>query len=191
MNPWNHQNELTDELLAKASKIRLIVLDVDGVLTDGVIGMDDDGREFKHFHVRDGSALAGWIRTGRQVAILSGRFAQCVEHRARDLKIPIVIQGNPQKINGLLQILEQTGMNLDQTCFMGDDLPDLPLFEMVGLAACPADAVEEIRTKAHFISQNRGGQGAVHDLLTRLMKTQGIWQDHVQWYFEHASSSGA
>ena len=177
-----HHPKTSDDFITRANRIKLIVLDVDGVMTDGVIAFDDNGHEHKHFHVRDGSAIAGWLRSGRLIAILSGRYARCVEHRAKDLKIPIVIQGNPRKINGLLGIRQQTGLSLDQTCFMGDDLPDLPLFHMVGLAASPADGVEEIQAKAHFVSQNRGGHGAVHDLVSHLMKTQGIWSDHVQWY---------
>lgn len=172
----------------RANRIRLIVLDVDGVLSDGRIIVDDDGREAKNFHVRDGSALAGWLRTGRTVAILSGRYARCVEHRAKDLGIPIVLQGNPRKLAGFHEILNRTGLTAAQTCFMGDDLPDLPLFGQVGLAACPADAVNEIREKAHFISGSPGGQGAVHDLVRQVMQVQGLWQEHVQWYFSREES---
>jgi 3-deoxy-D-manno-octulosonate 8-phosphate phosphatase (KDO 8-P phosphatase) len=172
----------------RANRIRLIVLDVDGVLSDGRIIVDDDGREAKNFHVRDGSALAGWLRTGRKVAILSGRYARCVEHRAKDLGIPIVLQGNPRKLAGFHEILNRTGLTAAQTCFMGDDLPDLPLFGQVGLAACPTDAVDEIREKAHFISGSPGGQGAVHDLVRQVMQVQGLWQEHVQWYFSREES---
>ena len=178
----------SDDFQARASRIRLIVLDVDGVLSNGMITVDDDGREEKSFHVRDGSALAGWLRTGRAVAILSGRYARCVEHRARDLGIPIVLQGNPRKLAGFHEILDQTGLSADQACFMGDDLPDLPLFGLVGLAACPADAVDEVRQAAHFISNQAGGQGAVHDLVSQVMKVQGLWQEHVQWYFHREDS---
>lgn len=183
------QNLLSSEdFQERASRIRLIVLDVDGVLSDGRIIVDDDGRESKHFHVRDGSALAGWLRTGRTVAILSGRYARCVEHRAKDLGIPIVLQGNPRKLSGFQEILDRTGLTADQACFMGDDLPDLPLFSQVGLAACPADAVEEVRAEAHFISRQPGGQGAVHDLICQVMKAQDLWQEHVQWYFHREES---
>lgn len=177
-----------DDFQARASRIRLIVLDVDGVLSDGRIIVSDDGQESKNFHVRDGSALAGWLRTGRTVAILSGRYARCVEHRARDLGIPIVLQGNPRKLAGFQEILDCTGLTADQACFMGDDLPDLPLFSLVGLAACPADAVDEVRAEAHFISSQAGGQGAVHDLVCQVMNAQGLWQEHIQWYFHREES---
>jgi 3-deoxy-D-manno-octulosonate 8-phosphate phosphatase (KDO 8-P phosphatase) len=176
-----------DELIDRARDVRLIVMDVDGVLSDGVIAVDDEGREHKHFHVRDGSAIAGWIRSGRHAAILSGRKARCVDHRARELGIPYVLQGNPRKIEGLQEILGRTEATLRQTCFIGDDLPDLPLFGMVGLSACPSDAVEEILAASHFVSRHPGGRGAVHELIRLVMEAQGLWKSHVDWYFHRES----
>lgn len=174
----------SDDFVIRAEKIRLIVMDVDGVLSDGIIAVNDQGQEHKNFHVRDGSAIVGWLRTGYQAAILSGRSAKCVDIRAKELGIPFVLQGNPRKISGLHHILHQTGYSLAETCFIGDDLPDLPLFGMVGLAASPADAVEEIQQQSHFISRYAGGRGAVNDLIRSLMKVQNRWQEHMDWYFK-------
>lgn len=189
MTPTSNSPLMSYDFHLRAEKIRLIILDVDGVLSDGIIAVDDNGQEHKNFHVRDGSALAGWLRSGRSVAILSGRTARCVDHRARDLGIPIVLQGNPQKLAGFHEILERTGLSPEQTSFMGDDLPDLPLFSLVGLAACPADAVEEVQSVAHFKSIQKGGHGAVHELVSHLMKAQGIWQAHIDWYFKRESTA--
>lgn len=172
----------TNDLIERARQIQLIVFDVDGVLTDGVIAIDDDGKESKNFHVRDGSAIAGWIRLGGKAAILSGRKSRSVERRAQELGVSRVILGNPQKIKGFEEILDHADVSADRTCFVGDDLPDLPLFRRVGLAACPADAAEEIRESAHFISRFPGGRGAVHEVVSLVMKSQNLWKSHVDWY---------
>lgn len=179
----------SEDFNERAGRIRLIVMDVDGVLSDGVIAVDDQGQEHKNFHVRDGSAIVGWLRQGNSAAILSGRYAKCVDHRAKDLGIPIVLQGNPRKISGLQEILHKTGLTLQETCFIGDDLPDLPLFGMVGLAASPSDAVDEVLDQSHFISRFTGGRGAVNDLIRQIMIVQGNWQRHIDWYFERESLS--
>ena len=171
----------------RAGRIRLIVMDVDGVLTDGLIIVDDQGQEQKNFNVRDGSALVGWMRTGGKTAILSGRYARCVEHRARDLGIQHVLQGNPRKLAGLARILQEAGVTLEETCFVGDDLPDLPLFGRVGLAAAPADAVDEVLAKAHFVSSHTGGRGVLNQLVKAIMQVQQTWQGHIDWYFERES----
>lgn len=176
-------NERMDgDLIERAQQVRLIVLDVDGVLTDGVIAIDEHGHEMKHFHVRDGSAVVGWIRSGGKVAILSGRKSRAVEHRARELGIDLVLQGNPQKIQGFHEILESSGVSANHACFVGDDLPDLPLFRLVGLAACPSDSTDEIREAAHFVSRYPGGRGAVQEVVSMVMKSQNLWQSHVHWY---------
>jgi len=185
----SHQPQawLSADFAERAGKIRLIVMDVDGVLTDGLIIVDDQGQEQKNFNVRDGSALVGWMRTGGKTAILSGRYARCVEHRARDLGIQQVLQGNPRKLAGLAQILQEAGVTLEETCFVGDDLPDLPLFGRVGLAAAPADAVEEVLAEAHFVSSHTGGRGVLNQLVKAIMQVQQTWQGHIAWYFERES----
>ena len=117
-----------------------MLLDVDGVLTDGIIALDDNGVETKHFHVRDGAAVSLWRRAGRRAAILSGRFAPAVDRRAAELGIAPVLQGAASKLDPFRDLLRDLGLEPHQVAYMGDDLPDLPVLAHVGLAACPADA---------------------------------------------------
>src|SRR3954454_19567704 len=131
------------DLPALCGPIELLVVDVDGVLTDGVIAIDDRGVETKHFHVRDGSAISLWRKAGKRVAILSGRFAPLVDRRAAELGIAPVIQGAPEKGPPFRALLGELNLEARRACYVGDDLPDLPVLLAAGLAACPADAAEE------------------------------------------------
>jgi 3-deoxy-D-manno-octulosonate 8-phosphate phosphatase (KDO 8-P phosphatase) len=162
-----------DELLRA---IELIVLDVDGVLTDGAIIVDDNGVESKHFHVRDGGGISLWRKSGKRVAILSGRKAACVDLRGKELGISPILQGEPRKLAPFLKLLDELNLQPRQVCFMGDDLPDVPVLRVAGLAACPADAAAEVRAVAHVVTDARGGQGAVRELIERLLKQQGLWE---------------
>ena len=156
--------------------IELIVLDVDGVLTDGAIIVDDNGIESKHFHVRDGSGISLWRKSGKRIAILSGRRAACVEVRGKELGISPIIQGEPRKLAPFLKLIDSMNLRPSQVCYMGDDLPDLPILRVAGLAACPGDAVEEVRAMAHLVTRAGGGQGAVREVIERLLKHQGLWE---------------
>lgn len=157
--------------------IELIVLDVDGVLSDGVIAVDDNGVETKHFHVRDGSGISLWRKSGKRVAILSGRTAKCVDIRGRELGISPIIQGEPRKLAPFLKLLEEMKLEPHQVCYMGDDLPDVPVLRVAGLAACPSDAVEEVRSVSQIVTRAAGGQGAVREVIERILKRQGLWQE--------------
>src|SRR5262245_5303181 len=139
----------TAELSTRIAPIELLVLDVDGVLTDGRIIYADDGQEIKAFHVRDGAAITWWREAGKRVAIISGRSSPAVRQRARELAIDAVIQGVSGKLSALRSLL--TGMELrpEQVCAVGDDLPDLPLLKNVGLAVAVADACAQVRQDAH------------------------------------------
>jgi 3-deoxy-D-manno-octulosonate 8-phosphate phosphatase (KDO 8-P phosphatase) len=165
------------ELTGRCQPIELLVADVDGVLTDGVIALDAEGRETKHFHVRDGMAYAIWHRAGKQAAILSGRTAGAVARRAAELKIAHVLQGHEQKAGPLRSLIEGLGISPRQVCFVGDDLADLPVLRLVGLAACPADAVAEVKSAAHLITQAPGGRGAVREVVEFILKSQGRWSE--------------
>src|SRR5206468_2856144 len=138
------------ELAARCRPIELLVVDVDGVLTDGVIALDDRGVETKHFHVRDGGALTAWRAAGKRAAILSGRRSAAVERRAEELGIAAVIQGAAHKGPPFRDLIAGMGLDARQVCYMGDDLADLPVLEAVGLAACPADAAPEVIAAAHL-----------------------------------------
>ena len=127
-------------LAERMARIELLVLDVDGVLTEGRVTYLDDGREMKSFHVRDGAGLRYWIDSGRQAAIISGRNSPTVARRAEELGIAHVIQGTSAKLSALRQLLEQTGLSPDRIAAIGDDLPDLPLLRNVGLGVAVADA---------------------------------------------------
>jgi YrbI family 3-deoxy-D-manno-octulosonate 8-phosphate phosphatase len=167
------------ELAARCRPIELLVADVDGVLTDGVIALDDQGVETKHFHVRDGMAYSLWHRAGKQSAILSGRRGTAVERRAAELKIAHVLQGHDQKAAPFLTLIEGLHFLPHQVCFVGDDLADLPVLRAVGLAACPADAVAEVKGAAHLITQAPGGRGAVREVVEVILKSQGRWDELV------------
>jgi 3-deoxy-D-manno-octulosonate 8-phosphate phosphatase (KDO 8-P phosphatase) len=157
------------------ARIQLLLLDVDGVLTDGRIVYTDAGQEIKAFHVRDGSGLKCWRKSGRRVAILSGRSSPAVTRRAAELGIDPVVQGADEKLPALNRILMETGLRPDQVCAVGDDLPDLPVLSRCGLAVAVADAVPEVKAIAHFVTNEPGGHGAVREVVEWLMRGQGTW----------------
>ena len=172
------------DIANRCRPIELLVADVDGVLTDGVITLDDRGIETKHFYVRDGMAYALWHRAGKQSAILSGRRAAVVERRAAELKIAHVLQGHEQKAAPLRSLIEGLGFAPFQVCFVGDDLADLPVLRAVGLAACPADAAAEVKVASHLVTHASGGRGVVREVVEVILKAQGTWTDLIGSTFE-------
>jgi 3-deoxy-D-manno-octulosonate 8-phosphate phosphatase (KDO 8-P phosphatase) len=164
------------DLAARCEPIELLVVDVDGVLTDGVIAVDDRGVETKHFHVRDGLAYALWHRAGKQAAILSGRRTTAVERRAAELGIAHVLQGLDRKDEPFRALIGSLGLAPHQVCFVGDDLPDLPVLRAVGLAACPGDAAAEVQGAVHLVTNAPGGRGAVREVVEVILKSQGRWE---------------
>jgi 3-deoxy-D-manno-octulosonate 8-phosphate phosphatase (KDO 8-P phosphatase) len=165
------------ELAARCQPIELLVADVDGVLTDGVIALNGQGDETKYFHVRDGMGYALWHHSGKLSAILSGRRSAAVDHRAAELKIGHVLQGQEQKAGRLRALIEELRLRPRQVCFVGDDLADLPALLTVGLAVCPADAVDEVKSAVHFVTQAPGGQGVLREVVETILKSQGKWSD--------------
>src|SRR3954454_647632 len=163
------------DLPALCGPIELLVVDVDGVLTDGVIAIDDRGVETKHFHVRDGSAINLWRRAGKRAAILSGRWAPLVDRRAAELGIAPVIQGAADKGPPFRALLGELNLEARQVCYVGADRAALPVLAAVGLAACPADAAAEVRRAAHFVAEAAGGRGAVREVVELILKHQGTW----------------
>jgi 3-deoxy-D-manno-octulosonate 8-phosphate phosphatase (KDO 8-P phosphatase) len=166
---------VSESLAERARRVRLLVLDVDGVLTDGRITYTADGVEVKSFHVRDGSGLVFWQRLGGRVAIISGRTSAAVDVRAKELGIADVRQGIGDKRAALTELLTATGVRAAETCAVGDDLPDLPLLRMCGLAVAVADAVPEARAAAHYVTGAPGGTGAVREVVELLLRAQGQW----------------
>lgn len=172
-----------NDLAVRCQRIELLVADVDGVLTDGVIALDDSGLETKHFSVRDGMAYAIWHRAGKQAAILSGRVSPAVNRRAAEQKIAHVLQGCEQKAGPFRRLVEELKLSPSQVCFMGDDLADLSVLRSVGLAACPGDACNEVKEVAHLVTQATGGRGAVRELVEVILKSQGKWTDLINVAF--------
>jgi YrbI family 3-deoxy-D-manno-octulosonate 8-phosphate phosphatase len=163
-------------LAERMAAIELLVLDVDGVLTDGRITYADDGREIKAFHVHDGAGVRFWLDAGRQAAIISGRQSAAVTRRAQELGIPHVIQGVGAKLPAFRTLLRKIGLGPEQTCVIGDDLPDLPLVRNSGLGVAVADACPQLRYAAHHVTRNQGGRGAVREMIEMLLTAQGRWQ---------------
>jgi 3-deoxy-D-manno-octulosonate 8-phosphate phosphatase (KDO 8-P phosphatase) len=161
-----HTNEVSpsENLAQRAKKVRLLALDVDGVLTPGTIVYGSSGEELKVFNVKDGLGIRR-LRDGNiSVAIITGRSSFAVDRRAKDLDICHVFQGIKDKWSVLTGLCRQLDISVDEVAYMGDDLPDLEVLEKVGLAACPADAVEVVLKVCHFVSKHEGGNGAVREL---------------------------
>ncbi len=144
-------------------KIKLAAFDVDGVMTDGSITYDENGIEYKTFNAKDGHGLAALNNEGIITAIITGRNNGTVERRAKDVKISEIHQGVKNKIEVLNDILKRHNITLEETAYMGDDIPDICILEKVKLAGCPADAVNEVKKVTNFISQKNGGKGAVRE----------------------------
>lgn len=170
------------DLAAKCRSIELLLSDVDGVMTDGRIIYDNQGIETKRFHVRDGVAVKLWQKSGNQFGIITQRSSHAVKIRASELDVSLVRQGAAEKIVVLHEIVEKLGLELSQVCYIGDDLPDLPVIRAVGLGVAVADAAAEVRQAADFITSLPGGQGAVRETVETILQSQQRWEDLVRSY---------
>jgi 3-deoxy-D-manno-octulosonate 8-phosphate phosphatase (KDO 8-P phosphatase) len=166
----------------RASRIKLLLFDVDGVLTDGVIVMHGDGSESKGFHIRDGAAIVWAQRAGLTVGLISARASGATAHRAAQLAVRIVVQGAASKLGAYEQILRDAGLSDDVVAYMGDDLLDLPVLARVGLAAAPADAAREVLDRAHWVSAAAGGRGAVREFIEVVLRAQDRWDAVIRSY---------
>jgi 3-deoxy-D-manno-octulosonate 8-phosphate phosphatase (KDO 8-P phosphatase) len=164
------------DLEARLRAVRLLIVDVDGVLTDGGILVDDRGVETKRFHVHDGSAVWLLRRCGIETAIISGRSVACVAHRARDLEIEECIQGAADKVAAFEALRARRGLAAEACAYMGDDVLDVPLMRRVGLGAAPANARPEAKRAARVVTEARGGEGALRELAERILRAQGRWE---------------
>jgi 3-deoxy-D-manno-octulosonate 8-phosphate phosphatase (KDO 8-P phosphatase) len=164
------------EVWERAQGIRLLVLDVDGVLTDGRLYFGPQGEALKTFHVRDGHGLKMLMAAGLEVAILSGRRSDAAYHRARELGIRRFHEGLRDKVAVLLEICQALGIGPEQAAAVGDDLVDLAHLSRVGLAVAVSDAVPEVLAAAHWVTRLPGGQGAVREVCDLLLKAQGLWE---------------
>jgi 3-deoxy-D-manno-octulosonate 8-phosphate phosphatase (KDO 8-P phosphatase) len=165
-----------------AEQIRLLCLDVDGVMTDGSIMLDDNGVETKRFHVRDGTGIKIWTRLGYHVAIVTGRRGSSLMHRAKELGIEHIVQGSKHKLDDLEPIMKSLGVSHAQTAMLADDLPDLPIMRVVGYPMAVADAVDEIRQAASFVTERCGGNAAVREAVEHLMRAKREWPQAVDLF---------
>ncbi len=163
--------------------LRALIMDVDGVLTDGGIILDDRGGESKKFHVRDGHGLKLLRRTGFRLALLTGRYSPVVERRAAELGIETVYQKVFDKITAYEQIREQFGLEDRQIAYLGDDLVDIPVLRRVGFAATVADGIAELDQVVHWRTRQAGGRGAVRELCELILRVQGTWDQVTGKYF--------
>jgi 3-deoxy-D-manno-octulosonate 8-phosphate phosphatase (KDO 8-P phosphatase) len=167
----------------RLQKIRLLLLDVDGVLTDGRIIYGSDGTETKAFDVKDGHGLKMLQRAGLLTGIITGRESTVVLHRARELGIEIVHQAAKDKLIPYRQILSDLGLSDDQVAYVGDDIVDLPILRRVGFAATVADCVEDVREHVHYVTNRPGGRGAVREICDLLLRGGGYWESVAGKYF--------
>lgn len=166
---------MNKEIINKAKKIKLVILDVDGVMTDGGIILDNEGNEFKKFHVRDGHGIKMLNRAGIKVAIITGRKSKVVQRRAEELGITDLYQGVFKKSSIYESLLQKYRYKDEEVAFMGDDVVDIGLLKRVGFSAVPSDADEGAKKCAAFISAKKGGSGAVRELIDLILKSSGLW----------------
>ena len=170
------------EIERRAARIKLLLMDCDGVLTDGRITLLDNGDEEKSFHTRDGHGLVLLHRAGLQSGIISGRTSGLVERRARELGMKYVRQGTWNKIKDFEELLAEIEIDEKEVAFIGDDVTDIPLMQRSELAVAVADAVEETRGVAHYVTQLPGGFGAVREVCELILKAQGRWSELMERY---------
>ena len=173
---------LGEELVKKIEPVTLLIMDVDGVLTDGKIIIDDQGNETKHFNVRDGHGLKMLMRTGIEVILITGRTSNVVEHRARELGISEVYQGAKNKVEILEKLLRRKEVSGKKVAYVGDDIVDIPVFKRVGFSVAVADASEYAKESADYTTEGKGGQGAVRELCEIILKIQGQWDGVISQY---------
>jgi 3-deoxy-D-manno-octulosonate 8-phosphate phosphatase (KDO 8-P phosphatase) len=164
----------------KIKKIKVLAMDVDGVLTNGSINIDNEGREIKSFNVYDGFGINIIRKSGFRTAIISARSSEAVRERANDLKIDKVFQDAYPKINAYEEMLAFFGVKDEEVCFIGDDIPDLPILSRAGFAVSVPNGSKEAKETAHFVTMTPGGSGAVRELIEIILKTQNKWQDVLQ-----------
>ncbi len=167
---------------ADLANIRLILTDVDGVLTDGRLARLPGGEELKFFSIYDGLAIRLAEKAGIPVGFISGRSSSLVAQRAKELGVKLLVQGCSDKRQALLSLLEQAGVPAEQTAYVGDDLPDLPVLTAVGLPVAPANAADEVKACARLVTRSSGGNGVLREVIEMILKAQGKWEGLVSQF---------
>jgi len=166
----------------RLKRVRLVIFDVDGVLTEGGITLSEDGKELKTFDSKDGAGIKYLIRSGIDVAFLSGRSSPAVERRAKELGVGEVITGAKNKLPAFERLLKKKKIREEDVCFVGDDLPDLPVLKRAGLAATVPEAPYEVRRACHLVLSRGGGKGAAREIAEKVLKAQGKWRNVLRRY---------
>ena len=170
--------QVAPEVIQRASKVNFLLLDVDGVLTDGRIIYAEYGDELKLFDVQDGAGLVFWNRVGLKSAIITARKSRLLKRRAKEMRVDFLAQGRLLKLPAFEEVLRKFRLSPEQVCAVGDDLMELPILRRVGFAVAVPSAVEEIRLMAHYVTHRPGGHGAVREVVDLILKAKGLW-DHV------------
>jgi 3-deoxy-D-manno-octulosonate 8-phosphate phosphatase (KDO 8-P phosphatase) len=173
---------MTPELSRLARRVRLALFDVDGVMTDGTLFIGKDGESFKPFNILDGLGLKLLRNSGVATGIITGRASAAVNARVAELAIDHCITGADNKVRAYTSLRQDLGLKDTEVCYMGDDLPDLPVLRQCGLAFCPPGAVAQIREQSHFITHSAGGKGAVREVCEIIMRAQGTWETQMEAY---------
>ncbi|HJS24485.1 MAG TPA: HAD hydrolase family protein [Pyrinomonadaceae bacterium] len=173
-------SDLSSEVQQRAARIKLLLMDCDGVLTDGRIWLFENGEEQKGFHTRDGLGIDLWHRAGLSSGIISGRESSAVERRARALGMTYIWQGRADKEQVFAETLSKARVTNEEVAYIGDDLNDIPLMLRSGLGVAVADASLETRLQAHYVTNLAGGYGAVREVIELILKAQGRWADLIR-----------
>jgi 3-deoxy-D-manno-octulosonate 8-phosphate phosphatase (KDO 8-P phosphatase) len=176
----NSKLETSQDVVSRARRIKLLLMDCDGVLTDGKVWLTGDYDEQKSFHTRDGQGLALMHRAGLLTGIISGRKSSAVDRRAHDLKIAYVHQFAKDKVQALNEIISEAGVSSDECAFIGDDVADIAVMRRVGFAVAVADAARETKEVAHYVTEMNGGEGAVREVCELILKSQNRWEELIE-----------
>ena len=168
---------MLDQEVDRILPIKLVIFDIDGVMTDGRLVLDNNGVESKFFHSRDGLGMKLLVQAGIKTAIITARTSKIVELRAKELRVSRVYQGALDKISSYRELLSEMNLAESETAYGGDDILDLPVMRQAGLAMAPADAVDEVKAVSHYVCRACGGKGAVREMCELILKAQGRWAD--------------
>ncbi|BBP45297.1 3-deoxy-D-manno-octulosonate 8-phosphate phosphatase [Thiosulfatimonas sediminis] len=173
---------IAPNIAAKAQKIKFLILDVDGVLTDNRLYYSDSGEELKAFYTRDGHGMVMLKKSGVDIGIITGRTSKLVAKRCQDLKINHLYMGVPDKLPSFLELLATLKLAPEQIAYIGDDILDLPILKRIGFSITPADGEAEVKSRVDYVSNYIGGQGVVREVCEIIMRSQGTFQQHMDFY---------
>lgn len=164
-------------------KIRTLIFDYDGVLTDGIVLITNSGEQLRTGHVKDGYALQLAVKLGYRVVVISGGFSESVKHRCKALNLTDVFLGIENKLAAFNEYIAMHNLNPEEILYMGDDIPDYQVMKLIGMPVCPSDAAQEIKEISRYISHFKGGEGCVRDIIEQVLKVQGKWLGSDAWHW--------